>query len=80
MAQQPLVGQGPLITVASRSHSDAPHFCRTTLDEWSARRKGPYVTTHNTQQETDIHAPVGIRTYNPGKQTAAGPRLTPRGH
>jgi hypothetical protein len=25
MAQQPLLGQGPLIIEASRSHSDTPH-------------------------------------------------------
>jgi hypothetical protein len=36
----------------------------------------------NTQQtqETDIHAPGGIRTHNPSKPTAADPRLRPRGH
>jgi hypothetical protein len=50
MAQRPLVDQGPLIIVASRSHSDEPHSCRTILDEWSARRKDPYMTTHNTQE------------------------------
>jgi hypothetical protein len=36
----------------------------------------------NTQhsQETDIHAPGGIRTHKPSKRTAAEPRLTPRSH
>ena len=36
----------------------------------------------NTQhsQETDIHAPCGIRTHNPSKRAAADPRLIPRGH
>ena len=36
----------------------------------------------NTQQshETDIHAPGGIRTYNPSKRAAADQRLAPRGH
>jgi hypothetical protein len=36
----------------------------------------------NTQhsQETDIHAPGGIRTLNPSKRAAADPRVRPRGH
>ena len=33
----------------------------------------------NTQQ-TDIHAPVGIRTRNPSKRAAADPRLRPCCH
>ena len=37
---------------------------RTPLDEWSARRKDLYLTTHNTHnRQTDIHAPpVGFET------------------
>jgi hypothetical protein len=37
---------------------------------------------HNTQhsQETDIHAPGGIRTQNPSKRAASDPRLRQRGH
>ena len=31
-------------------------------------------------QETDIHAPGGIRTHDPSKRAAADPRLRPRGH
>jgi hypothetical protein len=36
----------------------------------------------NTQQsqETDIHAPGGIRTHDPSKRAAADPRLRPRSH
>jgi hypothetical protein len=52
---------------------------RTSLDEWSARRRELYLTTHNTH-ETDIHAPRGIRTRNPRKRAAANPHLRPRGH
>jgi hypothetical protein len=35
----------------------------------------------NTQhsQKTDIHAPGGIRTHNPSRQTTANPRFRPRG-
>jgi hypothetical protein len=50
---------------------------RTPLDEGSARRRDLYLTTQNTQQETDIHAPSGIRTRNPSKRAAAVPRRRP---
>jgi len=50
--------------------------CRTSLDEWSARRRDLYLTTLNT----DIHAPGGIRAHNSSKRAAVDPRLRPRGH
>ena len=36
---------------------------RTPLDEWSIRRRDLYLTTQLSQQ-TNIHAPGGIRTHN----------------
>ena len=50
---------------------------RTPLDEWSARRRDLYLTTHSTQhsQQTNIHASGGIRTRNPSKRTVADPLL-----
>ena len=36
----------------------------TPLDEWSARCRDPYLTTQHSQ-ETDFHAPCGVRTHNP---------------
>jgi hypothetical protein len=43
----------------------------TPLEEWSARRREPYL--HNTQQtqETNIHALSGIRTRHPSSQAAS---------
>jgi hypothetical protein len=53
---------------------------RTPLDEWSARRRDLYLTTHNTHnRQTSIH-PGGIRTRNLSKPATADPRLRPRGH
>jgi hypothetical protein len=49
---------------------------RTPLDEWSARRRNPYLTT----QHTDIHALIWIRTYNLSRRAATDLRLRPRGH
>jgi hypothetical protein len=47
---------------------------RTPLDEWSARRRDYLTNTHHSQQ-TNIHAPGGIRTRNCSRLTAADPRL-----
>jgi hypothetical protein len=52
---------------------------RTSLDEWSARRRDLYVTTQHSQK-TAIHAPGENRTLKPSKRAAADPRLRPRGH
>jgi hypothetical protein len=52
---------------------------RTCLDEWPARLRDLYLTTHNAQ-ETKIHASDGIWTHNPSKRAAADPHLWPRGH
>jgi hypothetical protein len=52
---------------------------RTTLDEWSVGRRDLYLTTQHSQ-ETDIHAPGGIRTHNPSKRATVDRRLIPRRH
>ena len=51
----------------------------TPLYRWSARRRDLYLTTHNTQQ-TNIHAPGGIRTHDLSRRAAADLSLRPRGH
>jgi len=43
-----------------------------------SQRPLPENTQHS--QQTDIHAPSGIRNKNPSKRAAADPRLRPRGH
>jgi len=77
MVQKPLVGQDHLIIEASRSHSDTP-VSRTPLDEWSARYRDFYLTTHNTH-EPNIYDHGGNRTHNLSKRAASDPRLRPRG-
>jgi len=54
-------------------------FVRTPLDKWSARGRDLYLTTHNTHNQTNIHAPCGIRTHNLSRWAAANLRLSPRG-
>jgi hypothetical protein len=81
MTQQTLMGQGLLIVEASRRHSDTT-FGKTPLDEWSARRRDLYLTTHNTHKRQTYMppSPLVIRTLNPSKWAVANPRLRPRGH
>jgi hypothetical protein len=66
MARQPVVGQGLLIVEASRSHSVGLLW---TSDQPDAETSTWQHTQHS--QETDIHAPGGIRTRNPSKRAAA---------
>jgi len=54
---------------------------RTPLDEWSARRKDPNLTTHKTRKR--VRHPCrrgGIRTRNLNGLTATDPRLRSHGH
>jgi hypothetical protein len=49
---------------------------------WTSDQSEVETSTLNTQlsQETDIHAPDGIRTRNRSKRPASDPSLRPRGH
>ena len=55
---------------------------RIPLDEWSARRRDLYLTTHNihNRQTDNIHVPDGIQTHNLSRRAAGELRLKPRGH
>jgi hypothetical protein len=53
---------------------------RTLLDEWSARRRNLYLTTHNTHNRQTSITPGGIRTLDLSRWTAVDLRLRPRGH
>jgi hypothetical protein len=75
-ARQPLGGLGRLIfrgfTITLFRHTT---LGRTPLEEWSARRRDLYLTTHNTHKRQ-----TRIETHNPSKRAAVDPRLRPRGH
>jgi len=53
---------------------------RTSLGEWSARRRDLYLTTHNVLHRQTSMPPGGIRTHNPSKRASVDPRPKPRGH
>ena len=53
---------------------------RTPLDEWSARRRDLYLTTHNSHNRQTSMPRGGIRTHDLSKRAAADLRLRPRGY
>ena len=53
---------------------------RTPLDEWSARRRDLYLTTHNTHNRQISMPPVGFETHDLSRRAAADLHLRPRGH
>jgi hypothetical protein len=53
---------------------------RTPLDEWSALSQRPLPDNTQHSQQTDIHAPGGIRTHSLSRRAAADPRPRLRGH
>ena len=80
LARQPTVGQGLLIHEVSRSHTTTHH---TRYDSSgrvisSSQRPLPDNTQHS--QQTNIHAPGGIRTHDLSRRAAADLRFRPRGH
>jgi len=53
---------------------------RTPLDEWSARRRDLYLTTHNIHNRQTSMSTGGIRTHDLSKRAVAVPRLRPGLH
>ena len=78
MVLRPNAGQGLLILEVSRSHSDASQSVGLL---WTSDQLAAETCTDNMQhsQQTDIHAPGGIRTYDLSRRAAADLRLRPRG-
>jgi hypothetical protein len=63
MARQPYMGLGLLVSSRFHGHTHLRHTTvdRTPLDEWPARRRDLYLTTHNTnKRETSMPPPVGF--------------------
>jgi len=73
LAQLPPVGEGLLIHEFFDHTQRRTTVCRTPLDEWSARRRDLYLTTHNTHNK-HLWSP---RDSNPQSQQASGRKPTP---
>jgi hypothetical protein len=69
LAQQPLLGQVLLIVEDSRSHS-VRHTTldRPPLDEWSARRRDLFLTTHNTHKRKKSMTAAGFEPTIPARE------------
>jgi hypothetical protein len=66
--------------IPDHTHVIHIHSFKTLLHDGSARRR--FLCVYNTyhSQETNIHAPGGIRTRNPSKRAATGIRVCLRPH
>ena len=53
---------------------------KTPLDEWSARLRDLYLTTHNTHNRHPSMPPVGFEPHDLSRRAATNPRFRPRGH
>jgi hypothetical protein len=74
-------GEGLLILEVSRSHTTAHTTVgRSLLDEWSARLRDHYLTTHNTHKRQIYMFPGWIWTRNLSRRAAVDLRLRPRGN
>jgi hypothetical protein len=71
---RPLRFEGSYITLRHTTLGGTPP------DEGSVRRRNLYLTTLTQSQETNTHALGWIRTSDPSKRSAEGPRHRPRGH
>jgi hypothetical protein len=80
VALRPNAGHGLLIPEVSRSHTTTHHSRYKSSGRVisSLRRPLPDNTQHS--QQTNIHAPGGIRNYDLSRRAAVDPRLRPRGH
>jgi hypothetical protein len=70
MVQQPIVGQGFLISEGPRSRTDTLHSAGLL---WTSDQSDAETSTSQYSQQTDISVPGGIRTRNPCKRAAADP-------
>ena len=63
----------------THTHTHTLTLCRASLDEWSARRRDLYLTTHDTHNRQTSMPPAGIKPAVLKKLVAAELRLRPRG-
>jgi hypothetical protein len=80
VALRPNVGQGLLIHEVSRSHTTT-HYCQEdSPGQVISSSQRPLFDNRQHSQQTDIHAPGGIRTHNLTRREATDLRHRPHGH
>jgi hypothetical protein len=76
----PPVGQGPLIKEVSRPHTTTHHSRYDFSGQMISPSQRPLPDNTQHSQQTDIHAPGGIRIRLHSRRAASNLRLRPRGH
>ena len=61
------------------THKDTPQSVGSS-GRWIGPSQRPLPDNTQHSQQTEIHAPGGIRTCNPSRRSATHPRLRPLGH
>ena len=80
VALQPNTGHGLLILEVSRSHTTTQHIWQDSSGQVISSSQRPLPDNTQHSQQTNIHAPGGIRTHDLSRQAAADLCLRPRGH
>jgi len=62
------------------NHTQTHHIRKDSSGRVISPTQRPLADNTRLSQETDLHAPGGIRTGNPTNRKAADPHLRPRGH
>ena len=80
LARKPPAGHGFLIHEVSRSHITTHHSRWDSSGRVISSSQRPLPDNTKHSQQTNIHAPDGIRTHNLSRRAAAKLRLRPRYH
>jgi len=80
VALRPNAGHGLLILEVSRSHTTTHHSQYDSSGQVISSSQRPLPDNIQNSQQTNIHAPGGIRTHDLSRRAAADLLLRPRGH
>ena len=80
LALRPNAGHGLLILDVSRSHTTTHHSRQDSSGRVISSSQRPIPDNTQHSQQTNIHAPGGIRTHDLSRRAAADLRLRPRGY
>ena len=80
VALRPNAGHGLLILEVSTSHTATHHSRQGSSGRLISPSQRPLPDNTQHSQQTNIHAPGGIRNHDLSRRAAADLRLRPRGH
>jgi hypothetical protein len=80
VALRPNAGHGLLILEVSTSHTTTHHSRWVSSGRVISSSQRPLSDNTQYSQQTNIHAPIGIRIHDLSRRAAADLRLRPRGH